>query len=167
MNRLEIDALIISASRKLSTECRASYFCKVLLGAALSYAAAMFPAAAAGKCPPGATASSDGYCVSSGRRYCGGGHSCDSGWVCINGGSMCMPEGGVDCGQGHYCNPGMTCGDGRCVVANNSSSAPSCGVGYHLFFPQGYGSRPECQPNQPGESGSGSGNQSTITGGSR
>lgn len=166
-----------------------SHFREVLFCTAFFVVAAIVPAAA--KCGPGTSRTADGYCIPGGSVYCGGGHVCDAGEKCVSGGkceplnavdcggghycppgmqcalggTKCVARGTVDCGGGHYCAPGMVCGNGGCDPAN--SSTPTCGVGYHLFFPGGYGSKPECQPNRPGESGSGIGNRSTITGGSR
>lgn len=129
---------------------------------------ALVPSAsvAATKCNPGEVAVSQNKCIPAGASDCGNGTYCPHGNYCANDGHGCVPDGAAYCGGGHFCRQGR-CAVDHCDTGAEGNNAPTCGPGYHLIFPGGYGSRPECQPNQPGESGSGVGNQSTITGGQR
>ena len=116
-------------------------------------------------CPSGSYKGSQHSCIPNGHADCGDGTSCQPGTYCA--GQGCAPNGTIACADGaHFCPSGTTCSnDGRqkCRIPIGAASPPSCGPGYHLFFPGG--NTVECQINRPGESGGGSGaSQSTITG---
>ncbi len=95
-------------------------------------------------CPPGTTPTKDGYCLSAGQNYCGGGMACSNGLTCRNATGRCFyangcypdevrfpnscaPPGAVDCGDGKHCQPGEYCkGDGNCG-GGPPATGPLCG----------------------------------------
>lgn len=93
-------------------------------------------------CPPGMSATGDGFCTRPGETYCGNGGVCGGGLACRPNGRCfhasgcypdqtrtaigCMPLGKVACPDGTYCDPGERCGAGGCV-GGAAATGPICG----------------------------------------
>jgi hypothetical protein len=96
-------------------------------------------------CPAGTTPTKDGYCISAGQNYCGGGMACSSGMNCLSGGrcmyangcfpgdidigDKCIPSGSVQCSPTTYCNPGEYCIDANTCGGGPPPTGPICGHG--------------------------------------
>src|SRR5258708_10396228 len=103
---------------------------------------ALLPSACLANCPSGMVPGSMNKCHPAGTQDCGNGTYCESGSSCTSD-NWCVGNGRTYCGGHQSCPAGSKCVPGGC--ADEAAIERRCGgVGWHLIFPNGYGSEPQC-----------------------